>query len=76
MCDGGCELVGSGVACGAGSTDGESSDCLCNVNPVLHGKISMLNKNDDDNDVDLKMMVMMMIMMIMMYKSIVHEAKG
>ena len=75
MCDGGpCELVGSGGACGAGSTDGESSDCLCN--PVLDGKISMLNKYDDDNDVDLKMMVMMMIMMIMMYKSIVHEAKG
>ena len=44
-CDGGCELVGSGGACGTGSTDVESSHCLSN--PILDGKMQTLNKNDD-----------------------------
>ena len=50
MCDGGYELVGSGGACGTGSTDVESSYSLSN--PILDGKIQMLNENDDDDDDD------------------------
>ena len=50
MCDGGYELVGSGGACGAKLTDVESSHCPSN--PILDGKIRMLNENDDDGDDD------------------------
>ena len=48
MWDGGVELIGSGGACGAGLTDIESIHRLSN--PILDGKIQMLNKNDDDDD--------------------------
>ena len=48
MCDGGCELVGNGGACDAGSMDEEGSHHL--PNPILVGKMQMLNQNDDDDD--------------------------
>ena len=47
------ELVGSGGPCGAGSTHTESSHCPSN--PILDGKIRMLNDNDDDDESFLKM---------------------
>ena len=47
-CDGGYELVGSGGACDAGSMDVEGSHH--SSNPILDGKMQMLNKNDDDDD--------------------------
>ena len=47
VCDGEYELVGSGGACGAGSMHVESS-CR-QSNPILDGKIWMLNENDDDD---------------------------
>ena len=48
--DGEHELTESGGACGTESTDVESSHLLSN--PILDGKIRMLNRNDDDDDDD------------------------
>ena len=43
--DEGYEFVESGGACGAESTNVESSHCLSN--PILDGKSKMLNTKDD-----------------------------
>ena len=46
--NGGYELVGSGGACGSGLIDVEGSHRP--TNPILDGKMRMLNEDDDDDE--------------------------